>query len=335
MRQAMKDNTSKNTTPKAKFIKRIMGIAVPALVIVITIIMVSVSFAWFSNDVTPAVSTINLTVGKSFTILFNSDESEADLRNINYKGQTAIDGNYRLVTDHNGRTHSSLGGAGLEQYMLDAPYYFITTITLDTEGKDVDMNMALDAVKIVSGGSVLNSYSGEVGNTEGKLTPLDVPYAFTWYFTEHNGDTVNFKGNIVGDDDRRVMDNRMPKDGDVWYTPYGKLVFDANGMVASVNGTDIDNSAAGYSALNEGLQDVKLNASMTEFDFYIVFAPQKLFWSQFFLADINNTVNDIYDGQEIQKIFGRNTDKQMYYSSIGYFGATFEFGATLYVSRVY
>lgn len=321
-------------SPKGKTLKRIIGIAVPALIMVITVIMVSVSFAWFTTGVNPTVQTIRLSVDKAFIISFTA-ESDSGTRNINFKGQTAIDRNGRLVTDSNGRVHSSLGGAGLQQYMLDAPYYFITTIALDTDASDVDMNMVLDTAKITSGSTVLNSYN--IGS--GGFAAEDIPYAFTWYFKVNDAGSVNYKGTVVGDDDRRVMDYRLPADGEVWYTPYGKLEFDANHLVRSVNDVAVNNAAdagaQGWSILDEGIKDVLLRAENTKFDFYIVFAPQKLYWAQFCNADKDKTVSDIYSEEERVKIFGTSANNQMYYSSMGYFGATFEFGATMRVTAVH
>ena len=58
----------KLTDKTVKLIKRILGIAVPSLIILITVIMVSVSFAWFSSDVKPSVQTIKMTTAKAFTL---------------------------------------------------------------------------------------------------------------------------------------------------------------------------------------------------------------------------------------------------------------------------
>lgn len=324
---------------KKKLIKRLIGICVPALVIVITIIMASVSFAWFSNDMKPSVHTVLMTTQKAFILTFDS-VNDSETRNINFKGQTAIDRNGRLVTDNNGRSYPRPQNVDIKQYMLDAPYYFITTIALDTDSSSVDFEMILDAAKITSGNSVLNSYD----SAEGGFSADDMPYAFTWYFKAHEDKSVNYIGAISADgEDMRTMDYKLPEEDEVWYTPYGKLTFDGNHLIKEVNGEAVDNSpvtgdsdtAPRYSLLNGGLKDMTLRADAQSFDFYIVFAPQKLFWAQFCNADKGYKVGDIYSEDELIKIFGQSSSNQMYYSNMAYFGARFEFGATLKVKNIH
>ncbi len=309
----------------------IAGLAIPILVIFITVIMVSVSFAWFSQDNTSTVQSITLNVQKSFMLSFTS-AMDSTTRNIKYKGQTAIDSNGRLRTEYNGQTYGGFGSSAsrLQQYMLDSPYYFITTIVLDTEDADIDMSMALDTAKIESkSGGVLNSYDSGAGG----FAASDIPYAFTWYFKPHNAQNpdVNFIGDSVTDENS-VMNYRLPSDGEVWYTPYGKLTFDENHLIKNVGEEEVD---ASYSILGGGYKDILLHAENTGFDFYIVFAPEKLFWAQFCVADRDKTVTDLYSAEELKKIFGEASNNQMYFSNMAYFGATFEFGATIKVSEIY
>lgn len=316
----------------SKRLKRILGIAVPALVMLIAIIMVSVSFAWFSSDVKPAVQSFNLTTAKMFTLNFQSDGTSS-ARNINYKGQTAIDKNGRLVTDYNAREHAPRpDNVSVEQYLLDMPYYFITTIELDTENLPVVMSMALDIAKISKNDKVINSY--DVGD-EGS-SPDDLPYVFTWYFKEHIENSQNYVGQIEGEEDNRRMDNSLPKEGEIWYTPYGKLTFGENGLISQVNGSPITNTSevGGYSLLTNGVQNMQIQASETKYDFYIVFAPEKLFWSQFCAADREKKVNEIYSAIELEKIFGTSSTNRMYYSNTAYYGAKFEFGATIRIAEI-
>lgn len=316
----------------SKKAKLLLGAAVPLIAIIITLIMVGASFAWFANVSAPTVQTVRLNTQKAFILSFTADK-EANERNINYKGQTAIGSDGKLVTEYNGQTGGLLGSR-LEQYMLDAPYYFITTVALDTENTVIDMNMTLDSAKITSGNTTIESYDIAAGS---KYPQTDIPYVFTWYFKEHvetaDGDVKNYTGTLVSeDDDRRVMADYKPSGGEVWYTPYGQLTFGENGLVSKVNGEDAD----GYSALAEGLRDVSIIAENKSFDFYIVFAPEKLFWSQFFAEDREKSVSDIYTSQEEQKrIFGSSSQNQMYYSNTRYYGTTFEFGAMITVTAMH
>ena len=77
-----------------------------------------------------------------------------------------------------------------------------------------------------------------------------------------------------------------------------------------------------------------LTADFTQFDFYIVFAPQELFWAQFCVADRALTADELYTQDEFVKIYGASSKHQMYYSNTAYFGSKFEFGATLRISSI-
>ena len=307
-----------------------MGVLIPVLVMTVTIVMVSVSFAWFANVTRPSVQSIELLTQKAFILSFDSSADSGD-RNIKYKGQTslaAIDGDVKLVTQYNGQ-NGGIGGSMLQQFMLDSPYYFITTIALDTETSSIDMNMTLDSVQIRSGESVLDDFTGN--------RSADVPYTFTWYFKEHVDGSVNYIGAGV-DDENAVMDYRLPDEDEVWYTPYGQLTFahsqgGVSSSVKAVNGEAVD---AGYSVLNGGLKNMRLQASHKSFDFYIVFAPQKLFWAQFCAADRDKTLEELYTQEELAKIYGATNSKpQMFYSNMSYFNSVFEFGATINVAQIY
>lgn len=319
---------------KSKKMKLLLSVAIPMLVVVITIIAVSTTFAWFANVSVPTVQTIRLTTQKAFILQFTASDEDSS-RNINYKGQEAIkavNGEGFLATEYNG-ARKGYSGSRLEQFMLESPYYFITTIALDTENTEIKMNMVLDSVKITNkSDTVLNNFDDIAG-----VSPAaDIPYAFTWYFKEHvevGGEEVkNFKEVVPGDEESRVMRDYKPTSGEVWYTPYGKLTFNENGYVSSVNDVAIGND---YSALTTGLQDVNLIANNRSFDFYIVFAPEKLFWAQFFMADRDLSVQDIYNENEYSKIYGKtNASQMMFYSNMSYFSATFKFGAMINVTEI-
>ena len=131
-----------------------------------------------------------------------------------------------------------------------------------------------------------------------------------------------------------------PHNNEVWYTPYGKLTFGENNLVALVN----DDGSIDATSIrdvekrvidNFGTNGVG-NATSQLFDFYIVFAPEKLFWMQFFSADRDKyTANDIYTTKDdIKKIF-ESLSNQMYYSHMDYSGSTFEFSAVLNVTNVH
>ena len=74
-----------------------------------------------------------------------------------------------------------------------------------------------------------------------------------------------------------------------------------------------------------------------------MFAPEKLFWMQYFAADNEKDLNgnyikgkytiaDLY-GDDKSKVLGSFTN-QMYYSGMEYFGSTFEFSAVIDVVKL-
>lgn len=349
-----------------KSLKRVFAIVVPALVMVITIIMVSISFAWFSDDVKPSVQSIKLTVGKVFSLSFDST-SNGDNRNLNFGGQDAIDSLGRLITTYNS-THDRPGGISEELYLLDMPFFFVTTVELDTESTDIKLSMELDLVKIskrVQGSEtdekrVIVSYDTKTvaGDNVLNFEPDKVPYAFTWYFKEHVASEeekndpskpITEPTNYYKDaDDKALMKKPFPSDGEVWYTPYGKVTFGVDGAISEVNGrvvTDAERDSFSLLDIAPADREMLLNTKdNTKYDFYIIFAPQKLFWAQFspndraLLVTANGDKGGLYSADEaMQYIYNTTTldgKKQMYYSNTAYNESIFEFGATLKVSEI-
>jgi len=332
------------STAKKPIIKKVFGVIIPVLCFIIAVVMVGVSFAWYSDISESAVDSLKLTTQDAFILAFESS-GDSDLRNIKYKGQRAIDDFGRLVSEHNGRTASSgsnaLSGSQLEQYLLDAPYYFMTTVGLDTDSCSVNISMILDYATIsrriehedgTSETAILNTYRENAAAVDDRnFDSEDIPYAFTWFFKPHTENSVNYVQPDPDDAESRIMKSYAPAENEEWFTPYGKLKFDANGLAASVNGAAVDST---YSPLASGLKSVSLDAVSGSYDFYIVFAPEKMFWAQFFAADRSKTVGELYSESEQTKIFGTTNTNRMYYSNVAYFGSKFEFGATIIVNSV-
>ena len=95
---------------------------------------------------------------------------------------------------------------------------------------------------------------------------------------------------------------------------------------------------------------VAFNADNKLYNFYIVFAPEQLFWSQYFKGDLNEvkdadgnvtgyedkwTLTSLYKdkGVDLKTITG-DWENQMYYSGMDYLGATFRFSATINVLKL-
>ena len=352
---------------KSKNFKIVMSIMIPLLIIVTTVVMVGASFAWFTNADKVTVTEITMSTADSYRIDFTrqplSEGGTLLFDNMQYVGQTA----FCASGTNAGKLMTKAVANGNAIDTSDRAYYFINTVALDTQGNTFDMSMAFDGVKIVkykrnSNGSIAKDENGEnivektnkiYAATGSNVSPVsDIPFAFTWFFKAHgdtdadgvvrNYETYNIDGETLG---QRLL-QLEPQKNEVWYTPYGKLTFGEGNLVALVND---DNSIDATSIRdvekrvidNFGTNGVG-NATSQLFDFYIVFAPEKLFWMQFFSADRDKyTANDIYtttvNGEikdDTQKIF-ESLSNQMYYSHMDYSGSTFEFSAVLNVTNVH
>ncbi len=313
-----------STATKSKRIKFALGIAIPVLVLVTAIVMVSMSLAWFSTTTTASVQSINLATQSAFVLSFGTQGTESD--NIPYMGQKAIKSNMLVKPKENILTSDT----------VEAPYYFVSTLQISTEGKSTDIELALEGVAIYH---QQKGEGGDPGTTTALPSNKTIPLAFTWFFKEHDeNNATNYNlSNASESEAKKEMKLLFPKAGETWYTPYGAMAFGtSDGLwmpVASLNGVEV-------SALPENPQPIKnfLAANDQKFDFYIIFAPEKLFWSQFFAQSDNDlSVNEYYGAAEMAEIFGKEShlaDDGMYYSDPRYMDATFAFGANLNVVKI-
>ena len=60
------------TNIKKKTIKLITGIIIPILIMIASIVMVGVSYAWFSTSSVTKISTITMSTEEAFTLSLNS-----------------------------------------------------------------------------------------------------------------------------------------------------------------------------------------------------------------------------------------------------------------------
>lgn len=327
---------------------------IPLLIVVTTVVMVGASFAWFSNADKVTITEITMSTAESYKINFELQTNNQLWDNMEYVGQTAF-----CDSEPNAGKLMTKAIAGENTVDIsNRPYYFINTVALDTTGKTFDMNMAFDTAKIVT-------YKYElVVNAQGEKTwqkavdedgkPIvlkeknypateaeNIKYAFTWFFKEHvNEQGIASTNHTVGDDKIDRLKQLNPTKDDVWYTPYGKLEFAetnetvnganvTNVYVSKVNGKDIPND---YSIKDREKSDITDFNTNKLYDFCIVFAPEKLFWMQYFKADVDqHKAENIYSSDELKKIFG-NLKNQMFYSSRDYSGSTFEFSAVINVT---
>lgn len=353
---------------KSKNFKIVMSFMIPLLIIVTTVVMVGASFAWFTNADKVTVAEITMSTADSYRIDFTRQPLSTDGKllfdNMQYVGQTA----FCASGANAGKLMTEAIAAGNAVDTSDRAYYFINTVALDTQGKTFDMSMAFDGVKIVKykrnadGSIVENKETGEnevekinkiYAATGSNVSPVsDIPFAFTWFFKAHDETADGVVRNYqTYDIDEETQGQRLlqlkPQKNEVWYTPYGKLTFGDDNLVARVNDDDSIDSASIKDVDKRIINDFGTNgignATSQLFDFYIVFAPEKLFWMQFFSADRDKyTATDIYtttvDGEttndDTKKIF-EELSNQMYYSHMDYSGSTFEFSAVLNVTNVH
>lgn len=362
---------------KTKTFKIIMSIMIPLLIVVTTVVMVGASFAWFSNADKVTITEITMSTAESYKINFELQNSQL-WDNMEYVGQTAF-----CDSGVNGGKLMTKAIAGENTVDIsNRPYYFINTVALDTTGNTFDMNMAFDTAKIVkyqyqknADGTIKIGEDGkpvkdlveppEVKKTygigENPTPPSEIPYAFTWFFKPHSGTKSQNYTTSTNSDGKVIQKLKQPdpQDGEVWYTPYGKLEFAetseiVNGAtvktlyVSKVNGESINANEYSITAADtkkditnfKTADQINSNETSQMFDFYIVFAPEKLFWMQYFKADVDKyTAAQAYgtnnegagSADALKKIFG-NLSNQMFYSSRDYSGSTFEFSAVINVT---
>ncbi len=348
-----------NRSDKSKTFKLVMSIMIPLLIIVTTVVMVGASFAWFTNADKVTITEITMSTAEAYTIDFNLQSKEL-WDNMPYVGQTA----FCDSGDDSGKLMSK-GVAGTDTVDIsNRAYYFINTVALNTQGNTFDISMAF------SSGTQITTYQYETvvedGNKvmkkvqqDGKDVVLhqktytdsdadDIKYAFTWFFKESTATTSAKASNYTTEtkDEKTIQKLKQPDPttADVWYTPYGKLTFkqdeSQNIVVDNVNDEKIDGTYSIKDIEKTEIKNFKTTDSVSNgtsqlFDFYIVFAPEKLFWMQFFAADKDKyKATEIYSTDETKKIFG-NLSNQMFYSSMEYSGSTFEFSAVINVMTIH
>lgn len=351
---------------------------IPLLIVVTTVVMVGASFAWFSNADKVTITEITMSTAESYKINFELQTNNQLWDNMEYVGQTAFcDSGENTI----GKLMTKAIAGENTVDISNRPYYFINTVALDTTGKTFDMNMAFDTAKIVKykyqknpDGTIKIGEDGKpvkdlveppeekktYGIGENPTPPSEIPYAFTWFFKPHSGTKSQNYTTSTNSDGKVIQKLKQPdpQDGEVWYTPYGKLEFaETSETVNGANVTNVYVSKVNEQAIAntysitaadakkditnfKTADQINNNETSQMFDFYIVFAPEKLFWMQYFKADVDKyTAAQAYgtnnegagSADALKKIFG-NLSNQMFYSSRDYSGSTFEFSAVINVT---
>ena len=332
-----------NTARRKLTIKMVFGIAIPLLIMVVTLVMVGASFAWFSDAKEVTISTITMETAQAYRVDFSLDKNDL-FDNMKYAGQTAIAKDGGIISEA-----KSVNNPGNES---NRAFSFVNVISLSTAGKDVDFTLAIDYATITkTDGDVTETKRDYAGETD------KIQYAFTWFFKEYTI-TNNKVTNYTGTEEETTQKYwPVSTKGETLYTPYGKIEFDENGYAIKVHDSDkylmadgAEKNVSELSVLDMQQKIVAFNADNKLYNFYIVFAPEQLFWSQYFRGDLNEvkdadgnvtgyedkwTLTSLYKdkGVDLKTITG-DWENQMYYSGMDYLGATFRFSATINVLKL-
>lgn len=308
---------------------------VPVLVIVVTLSIMGVTFAWFTHAEQTTIATINISTKETFQMTFEiaaNTKNDAYDQPYVYNGQTAFDENGLLVTAvHAAEAGLVNGSEQWQKYMNDQAFVAPFALNLDTnkyasDGKTIEQKYAVDFNCIIESVHIKNpknpaitidlpNNNGTPEDMEDDITVEDIKMGFTWY--------------ISGGPNEQL------------YTPYGRLNATAptnpngtpanNGTILGANGQPYDWSVpiatTGFNSAVEGTNG---------FTFNIVFAPEILFWKQFgSVDDYNQTANDIYKDAQGNSLFKSDKWNAINrYSSIIYSGSTYSFTVLLTVTKV-
>ena len=305
-------------TDKKKFSKNLLVMCiVPILVLVVTMSIIGVTFAWFNDAEQTTIATLNLTTSQTFKMTFDiiTDENGNSTVKDNeqayiYKGETAFDSNGMLVTDIHA-TESGLVVDSIEynQYMNDeafvAPFKLKldtgTYLTTDKENDKayihryaVDFNCIIESVHIYNS----ENEAIEIKLPNDDITAEDIKLGFTWFISGSNQ----------------------------MFTPYGR-VYATHRATATTDGPiALDNwdnrlPTTDFDSYVDGV----------DFTFNIVFAPEKLYWMQYgSKTDYNKSATDIY-GNTFKSDKWNAINR---YSSIIYSGSTYSFTVLLTVEHI-
>ena len=307
---------------------------VPVLVLVVTMSIMGVTFAWFNEAEQTTIAKLSLSTTQTFKMTFDIgaelnetkyEDYQNQLRYI-YKGQTAYDKEGLLVTPVHAIEHYGYEDDSLQykNYLNDKAFEAPFALKLDTngyaeDGKTIVKEYAVDFNCVIESVHIYNSENqaieiklpndGKPDDPSDDITPDDIKLGFTWYIS----------GGQEGQ----------------WYTPYGRVYSttptNPNGENPNY-GTIVNDDDSPYDwDTNRPTTAFNSNVEGSNFTFNIVFAPEKLFWKQYgSVDDYNQTASDVYG--DLFKSDKWNAINR--YSSIIYSGSTYSFTVLLTVTTV-
>ena len=326
---------------------------VPVLVLVVTMSIIGVSYAWFNKTEKTTIASLSLSASETFKMVFEIETVE-DKNGYNistiidpatnktkiYNGQTAFDENGMLVTQVHAIEKFGWDDPNNElrqKYLNDSAFVAPFVLKLDTNTyrtengqskfvreNQIDFNCIIESVHIQNSKNSaieinMPGNNGTPDDTTDDISVDDIKLGFTWY--------------IATDD--------------IWYTPYG--MFDHRAQA------DKDGSGPIDTENWEPVGVTEFQANKEEsYTFNIVFAPEILYWKQYGSNEENNvagvaeydeTIYDIYEKDE-ENIYGIYEDDMEdvfasgkwdavnRYSSSIYSGSTYSFTVLLTVTKV-
>ncbi|MBO5776831.1 MAG: hypothetical protein J6R34_00100 [Clostridia bacterium] len=311
---------------------------VPVLVIVVTMSIMGVTFAWFTHAEQTTIASLNLSTSQTFQMTFeiaaNTKLDEYEQPYV-YNGQTAFDENGLLVTEVHAleQKHYDRNSEQWQKYMNDQAFVAPFVLTLDTnryaqDGKTIEKQHAVDFNCVIETVSIRNeknpgiainlpNNNGTPDDTTDDISSEDIKLGFTWY--------------ISGGPQGQL------------YTPYGRI-YSTTPTSSQYAGTILGENGKGYDWLTQrptvGFNSAQ-EGSQQGFTFNIVFAPEILYWKQYGsnqvvtdstsgVPEYNETARDIY-GDVFQSAKWNAINR---YSAIVYSGSTYSFTVLLTVTTV-
>lgn len=280
---------------------------VPVLVLVVTMSIMGVTFAWFNDAEETTIASLNLSVSKTFEMTFNISNTALEGEKYIYRGETAYYSDGMLITDvHLQEIPSHAEKA--EILVFDKAFDAVFALKMDTNIYN-DKHDAIIKKNKVNFTCVITEVS--IKNAENDVARLTLP------------------NETVSEEDIKLGFTWFISNGNQYYTPYGTI----NGNMLTDKGTQ--NPAINIAKPEDWKQPILIEdfqANGTEsFAFHIVFAPEILYWKQYgSKTDYMESAENIYG--EVFRSEKWNTVN--YYSSESNAGSIYSFKVRLTVDTV-
>ncbi len=296
------------------------------VLLIVAVTMAGVSYAWFTETAKVHVETLNLSTKSVFQLGFDTGVYGTN----EYNGETGMkmnsNGDVLLITDARAKSmFGSLEDTSAQSYLRDAVYDRKSNIFLNTDGKAVTLDISFSSLLI----SITDEETEEITVKKRiDTTSLsdadvgDIAYGFTWALVSVDDGTVFTPYGRLGAGSQSHIDNlsdSKPLTDAMWSTTPTKT------SLTDFNTADI--------ALKNPDSAEEVGSSR-EFEFHIIFAPEKMYWMQHSNIDKDMPMGDLYTSTEIGKVTEPGAETQVYYSTGTYAKADFAFDVKIEVVEV-